>query len=466
MSEQPPEPVAPPARRHLGIGASASLIAQVGPILSVTVLSVVVARHLGPGATGTIALLTAVLEVLLAVFGFGLSTGITYLVGSRSWAVSDAFRETQRAALVIGFLGVAAGMVFWLLTRNDILAGISFTTALLGIGHLPFALSRAYVSAIAMARERYEAFASFEMVHSAVILVAGVGLSLPFGVNGALAGIALSNVAAAVAAYFWVVRYARVLGAEPREQGGGSHLRQSLSFGLKAWGANLLQLINYRLDLFLLGAFVARADVGRYSVALSVTALAWVLPSALETALFPRTADLDAATTRGTIDAAENDSSTARSVRHGMLLLVPTTLVVLFLVLVAVPVLYGSAFHKTTQLALILIPGVLALSVGKVVSAVTTGRGRPDYALKTVAMTVPVTVVLYVVLIPLIGVWGAAVASTCSYLMSAGLGLLWFKRTTRIPFRQALVPGTRDLRDYAEALASLRTWLRPASEAP
>ena len=33
----------------------------------------------------------------------------------------------------------------------------------------------------------------------------------------------------------------------------------TVAFGSKAWGANLLQLINYRLDLFLLAAFVAQA---------------------------------------------------------------------------------------------------------------------------------------------------------------------------------------------------------------
>ena len=38
-------------RRHLGLGALASLIVQVAPLVAVTILSVVVARRLGPSGT-------------------------------------------------------------------------------------------------------------------------------------------------------------------------------------------------------------------------------------------------------------------------------------------------------------------------------------------------------------------------------------------------------------------------------
>ena len=44
---------------------------------------------------------------------------------------------------------------------------------------------------------------------------------------------------------------------------------------------------------------------------------------------------------------------------------------------------------------LILIPGVVGLSLGKSLSAVVTGRGRPQYALLTTLITVPLTIVLY-----------------------------------------------------------------------
>ena len=52
---------------------------------------------------------------------------------------------------------------------------------------------------------------------------------------------------------------------------------------MQAWSANLLQLLNYRLDIFILSALATRSAVGVYSIAVSVTALGWVLCGVLLT---------------------------------------------------------------------------------------------------------------------------------------------------------------------------------------
>ena len=49
-----------------------------------------------------------------------------------------------------------------------------------------------------------------------------------------------------------------------------------------------------------------------YSVALTVTSLAWVLPHALQTVIFPRTANLDAAAQAGELSAEESDAAVTR----------------------------------------------------------------------------------------------------------------------------------------------------------
>lgn len=446
-------------RRHLGLGALASLVVQVAPLVAVTILSVVVARRLGPSGTGTIALLLALFEVLVALFGFGLTTGITYLTSRGDWSVRNAFRESQAAAAVLGTIGIGLGLAFFAITHNNLFADVSVLSAVLAVGHLPFSLGRAFTAAIALARERYEAYTAFELVGTSVLLAVAVPLTFFFGLNGALAGIAIARVAAYVASSVWAVRYARVAQSPPHAQPG--RLREAAAFGSKVWGATLLQLINYRLDLFLVGAFVSRAEVGRYSVALSVTALAWVLPAALESVIFPRTADLHAAEVRGEISAEEAGAATIRAVRHSVVLLLPATVLVVVLVVGAVPLLYGSAFTQTVWYGLILIPGVIALSLGKSVSAVIAGRGRPQYALWTTAITVPLTIALYLALIPTLGAYGAALGSTISYFASTVLGLIWFKRTTQLPLRLALVPSRSELQDYADALSDVRRRLRP-----
>jgi Na+-driven multidrug efflux pump len=104
-------------------------------------------------------------------------------------------------------------------------------------------------------------------------------------------------------------------------------------------------------------------------------------------------------------------------------------------------------------------PGVLALAAAKVLNAVVVGRGHPTYPMVMSIVLAPLTVGLYLLLIPPLEATGAALASSGSYAISALASLLIFRHLTRIRLRR-LVPGRADLTDYALALRALREgWL-------
>jgi Na+-driven multidrug efflux pump len=131
----------------------------------------------------------------------------------------------------------------------------------------------------------------------------------------------------------------------------------------------------------------------------------------------------------------------------------PTALMLVVLVLL-VPLIYGQGFTRSTGLGLLLIPGVVGLGIAKVLSAVFSGRGFPRYALYTTAITVPITLALYGVLIPPLDATGAALASSLSYLMTMALSVVYFRKATAIPLRSALVPSRADLIEYIDAVRS------------
>src|SRR5206468_5982677 len=133
-----------------------------------------------------------------------------------------------------------------------------------------------------------------------------------------------------------------------------------------------------------------------------------------------------------------------KAVRHGVLLTVPAAVLISALLLIAVPLLYGSKFHNTTELGFILLPGVLLLGIGKVLSSAIVGRGYPRYSLWIAAVVMPVTLVLYFTLIPALDAWGAATASSVSYGLTALLTLVFFQRVTGVGMREALLPRAED----------------------
>lgn len=438
------------------MGTLLATAALVVPLAASAVLSLVIARLYGPASTGVMSLVMNLADVALQIFTLGLGAGITYLISRGEWPLRRAWPDLRRVAAGLGVTGALCGLACYSLLKDTVLKGVTPTLAIVSLASLPFAMAWGFAAAAALGRDRYEAYALLEISSSAVLMLVGVALAIAWGLTGAVIGYTAANVFAAGVAAVW---FRRTQAREPVLPDGPGHsgheLRRAARFGLQSWSANLLQLLNYRLDLFILAAVASRSAVGIYSIAVSITALGWVLPNAFQTVLFPRVASLDASADAGQISSATSDAAAARAVRHSVLMTGPTVVALIALVFL-VPLIYGQSFQRAVGLGLILIPGVAGLGMAKVMSAVFSGRGFPRYALYITAMTVPITLALYLVLIPQLHATGAALASTLSYLISLVLSAIYFKRATAIPLRSALVPLRSDIIDYVHAFRLAR----------
>jgi Na+-driven multidrug efflux pump len=74
------------------------------------------------------------------------------------------------------------------------------------------------------------------------------------------------------------------------------------------------------------------------------------------------------------------------------------------------------------------------------------------------AISMPITLALYLTLIPVFDAWGAAIASSISYSLTALLTLIFFLRVTPIRLREAFVPRAEDVADYGSLARLARTW--------
>jgi O-antigen/teichoic acid export membrane protein len=436
------------ARRRLAAGASAALLGQIATVGGIMVTSIFIAKLFGPDGTGAYALVANLFAAIILLAAFGLPTGITYLVSRRSWSCADAFRESTLTALPMGVVGAGLGLAFYAATSGSILDGITLIEMIAVMTAVPLGLAWLFNGSIALARDLYEQFASYQLSRAGLTAAFVVAFGVAFGLSGAIIGFAVAQALSAVLSGVSLWRRVRCDAERPLDDGHVAPLRAALKFGRRAWSADVLQFLNYRLDLFILAAFASRADVGRYSLAVSLTLLAWLAPSAIGQVLLPRTASLDSQAATGAVTRLEADEAVARVIRHTVLLQVPTAIVVAVLLLVGVPLIYGGAFHETIALGFWLLPGVLIASVAKVVSPVVTGRGYPIYSVYNVLITVPVTLILYFVMIPWLGATGAAVASSASYSLTTVLAMYFYRRVTGNSIRSALVPTRGDVREY------------------
>ena len=147
-------------------------------------------------------------------------------------------------------------------------------------------------------------------------------------------------------------------------------LKESVSLGFRAYLGNVVQFFNYRLDMFMVNYLVGVTNVGLYSVAVTIAELLWYVPQSVATILFPRTA---------ATGAEEARLFTPKVCRNTFLI---TLLAALGLSVVGKPLIifiYGEAYAPSVIPLRLLMPGVVALSISKVLCGDLAGRGLLQY---------------------------------------------------------------------------------------
>jgi O-antigen/teichoic acid export membrane protein len=427
------------APRPVRTGAVLMLGAQVVTAGGGFLTTIVIARVLGPDGVGAYTVALSLLLILGAIGSLGLENGIAWLVAAGRWSPRAALRDSQMLAVGLGLAGVAVTLLFRLAVPSAF-AGMSVAVTAIAAGGLPFLISWQYSRWLAIARDRYEAFVVPPALVTVLALVlCALGAALD-DVTGMVIGLSVAYALTAAVALADALR-SRLPGEGPT---GRAPLRIATAFGLRANAANALQMLNFRIDLFVLSAVAGGGELGRYATAVSVTSVMFLAPQTLAQVVFPRVAALSAG------DAESLDQRAvveAKSLRHVSLITVVSLPAVAIAVAVAIPLLFGSDFSGAVGLGLILLPGCALFGIASVLAATINGRGFPGYSLRAAAWSTPVALALYGILIPLLGDTGAAIASTVSYGVNFAITGVYYRRATGERVAPLLVPTRAEVAD-------------------
>ena len=351
-----PAPQQPP--RSLAGGALLAATARVGFVFGGALVTVLVARLLGPDDSGAFLVISSLLLTLITLSTLGLEIGAAWMVASRRWPLPSALASSALAALILGLIGAAIGMAIYALSSDTAFEGIDTSVALLAMAALPPALVVNIYAQLAIATERYEAALVMSGIQ-AVVYVAGVAvLAAALDLEGAAAGLFAGWVAGALVALAWGRRSARDWEGE-RGSIESARVRQALAFGIKLYAANAAAILIYRFDVFLLNAYSGAAEAGYYAVAIAATTALVVLPTALGNVLFPRLASLS----DGEADEPRRREVQDQAIRHTVLIVIASSLLLALALPVLTEPVFGEEFGPAVVPGLILIPGAAALGL-------------------------------------------------------------------------------------------------------
>jgi stage V sporulation protein B len=372
-------------------------------------------RYLGPAAYGVFGLVLTMMTNVNTVLTSGFPQGAAKYIAEDSSRSGSIIRSSNRiqlvfcllaTALYLGLSGVIAGIL-----RDSSLTPYIMVSA---IAIPAYAFFSIYNSGYLNGMRKFGQQALSSAVNSAakvvfVLLLVWFGL----GVQGAVLGYAL----AAVVGFFIAWRQTGPMGGSKES----FNWKKLSRFGIPATVFAFAFLSLTSIDLLAVKALGgSEADVGYYTAASTISKVFYMVFAALAATILP---SISRATARN--DAALTGSYIRQSMRYMLMLLLPGVLLISATSGNLISLVYSSQYIEAAGPLSILVFGLALMSIYFVLANIIMGAGKPLAALWITLPLVGVDIILNILLIPPLGLNGAAWATTITGFMGMSVSMVY-----------------------------------------
>ena len=364
--------------------------------------SIVIARALGPTVRGEYAAIIAWYGISCVVGQMGLPAALCFYVAKDPQRARDYVATSRAMMLGTGAVALAAGLLLApVLSHGNPETAVGYRIAF-GISTVTY-VGITYTYALQPRHlHRWNVVRTIQPVLTLFILIILWFLKL-LTLNTALVTLA-TTLTLQLGWGYWYCRQNALAPGRARV----SLIPPLARYGIAQIAALTPATLNAQLDQLVLSQTVAPAVLGRYAIAVSLTCLPIPLVAAIGNVAFPRLA-----AQRVVTDATRRMQRSAIVASAGIAaaMLLPLAAVAYWLI----PFVFGAGYRGAVPLLWILTPGAIFLACGQVAGDLLRGRNRPAVVAWAQGLAAVFTVVLLIALLPIVGVYGAAIASTVAY---------------------------------------------------
>ena len=409
-------------------------------IFGLSIISnVILARALAPQGRGLYALALVAPSAVALIANLGISQALVYYLAKRIYTRDELIGQVLSLSLILGGAATLGLFAVEALAGGVILPGVPPSLVFIAGASIPLALFFYCSLSFEQGLENFLGFNAIYLVNAVALLVLLVPLALARG-----------NVTLAVTAWSlsWVPTAAVGVYLLSRAGPLNVHLdltvvRRLLGFGIVGYLSFMTNYLNLRLSTFLVNIFTNATQVGYYAVAVTLAETIWYISTAASTVLAPRVAGGEGAAT---------DITTGRVSRVVLWTSAAAALALAVTAPIVIRILFGSAFNPSVVVVWLLLPGIITLSVARVLSSYLLGKNRLKIDLGASVAGLVVTLALDILLIPRYGVAGAAIASSVAYTTTMLVNFIWVVRNSQLSVRDLVVPTMSDARDVIRLL--------------
>lgn len=397
------------ATKKFALDISWVFISQVITLATSFLLSLILGRFLGAFALGLYTMTLTIYIIASLVGGFGIPIAIVKYVAEYkdnkvkldnyvTTSIINSFVFGVIAGLFLFTISGKLASIFNILELKDLVKIIAFSLPFLAVNNTMLGLLNGLRI---MKPYSFRASVRSALLFSFTILFIGIGLD----VKGAVLALLISEIGTLFLLLYvsgkffsFVIRdYVKTT-------------KELVKFGSQLFLAGVVYMVNTQMDILLVGYFLMEKDVGIYAIAIALSKAFLLFPAAISTITYPAISEYNNKGMHKAIDIMIN-----KSMKYSLTALSIIGILIIFFSENIILLLLKSEFLPAVMPNAILIFGMIffgsMLSIGSAFSAVN----RPDISFKINILVAVVNLSLGIILIPTLGIIGAAISTGISF---------------------------------------------------
>lgn len=396
---------------------------------------IILARALGPAGKGSYTLITTFPAIIFCFVHFGIAEANVYFLRKQPRQIDPAIvrGNTLLFTLIISGFAILVLLILKSYLLRSILAGISDGYFYIIVLLIPAFLFETFGSSLLVAYERFKLLSSIDfllrLMDTALVLL--VIYVFRLGLTGVLVSFLFYFIVKCAILFLYGFR-----GETVRWRPDFKSMYSSIRFGLKSHAQSLTGILHYKVDIYILAVFVGVTEIGYYSIAVALVSLIFFIPDAVGHVMYPRVAALK---------DDEANAFTAQTCRNTLFITVAPAIAILLFGRFLIGFLYGQEYLPACRALYLLMPGTAMMCVYKILTRNFTSRNRQQLTVYAGLLGLATNLAFNLILIPKMGIAGAALATTVSYSVTSLLLLFFFLKESMVSMSEALLIKNSDI---------------------
>jgi O-antigen/teichoic acid export membrane protein len=363
--------------------------------------------------------LVILLPIMITRFtNFGIRQAIIYYAGRGDFSNRQIFGTSLIVMIILSFVSIIVGSIVVIWFRDILFQNVPVDLLWISIFGIPFLLFAEVIQGFYVGLQKFKKYNFITILPDLLLLFLLTTLSLMQVLSVSL--VVIAYVVSRISIFYYIKDIFTAIWIPNSE-----YFRSAVSYSIKSHLGNLTAFLNYRIDQFLVNFYLGPALLGVYAAAVVLSEGISLISGGVSTVLLPRIAELKD-------DPELQKEITPLVTRHVFVIFLILTVLLLILSKWIVNILYFGKLPGADLALRLLLPGILMLSISRILAADIAARGYPEINLYTGAGSLIINVLSNVILIPRLGVPGAAISSSISYTFNTILKIIIYLRMSGV----------------------------------